>query len=282
MTRRTATAFPALATAALLLSLSAGLATAQALNGSGINDCVIEPRSVIKLGSADEGVIEAIAVDRGDLVRKGQVVARLESEIEILALEAARMRANRDVELRSGRARLSYRAGEAKRAQELFRKKIVSTKVRDEAAIEKKLAQYGVKAAELDNGMAKIELKNAEMRLARRTIHSPVDGIVVERAMAPGEYAHEQATVMTIAQVDPLHVEVFVPIADYGRIAVGNEAKVMPEAPVGGTYTARVTVVDRVFDTASGTFGVRLELPNPALKLPAGLKCRVRFSLGER
>ena len=50
-----------------------------------------------------------------------------------------------------------------------------------------------------------------------------------------------------------------------------------PEAPLTGEYTAKVTVVDRVVDAASGTFGVRLELPNHDLKLPAGLKCSVRF-----
>jgi multidrug efflux pump subunit AcrA (membrane-fusion protein) len=52
---------------------------------------------------------------------------------------------------------------------------------------------------------------------------------------------------------------------------------VSPEEPVGGEYPATVTVVDRVVDAASGTFGVRLELPNPDRALSAGLKCRVRF-----
>jgi len=42
-------------------------------------------------------------------------------------------------------------------------------------------------------------------------------------------------------------------------------------------YGAKVTVVDRVVDAASGTFGVRLELPNPNYRLPAGLKCKVPF-----
>lgn len=54
-------------------------------------------------------------------------------------------------------------------------------------------------------------------------------------------------------------------------------AQIMPEAPVNGAYEARVTVVDRVVDAASGTFGVRLELPNPGYKLPAVLKCKARF-----
>ena len=80
---------------------------------------------------------------------------------------------------------------------------------------------------------------------------------------------------MKLAQLDPLRVEVFVPISMLGRIRVGMQAEVMPEEPVKGTFKARVIVVDRVADAASGTFGVRLELPNPGYRLPAGLKCKV-------
>jgi len=55
-------------------------------------------------------------------------------------------------------------------------------------------------------------------------------------------------------------------------------AEVYPEDPVGGRYDATVDVVDRVFDAASGTIGVRLNLRNPDYALPAGLKCQVRFA----
>ena len=61
------------------------------------------------------------------------------------------------------------------------------------------------------------------------------------------------------------------------KLSVGSVAHVKPEAPVPGEYAAKVTVVDRVVDAASGTFGVRRELSNHDLKLPAGLKCNVRF-----
>jgi hypothetical protein len=52
---------------------------------------------------------------------------------------------------------------------------------------------------------------------------------------------------------------------------------VIPEQPIGGRYSATVKVVDRVIDAASGTFGVRLELPNRQRAIPAGARCRVRF-----
>ena len=109
-------------------------------------------------------------------------------------------------------------------------------------------------------------------------VRSPVDGVVVERLLMPGEYRNEQSPIITLAQVNPLRVEVFIPTALYGQVYVGQAAEVSPEAPVGGMHPATVAVVDRVLDAASGTFGVRLELPNPELRLPAGIRCKVAFS----
>jgi len=82
---------------------------------------------------------------------------------------------------------------------------------------------------------------------------------------------------MTIAQIDPLNVEVFVPVALYATIKVGTEATVIGEAPVGGRYIAKVEVIDPLMDARSGTFGIRLLLPNPDNKIPAGLRCKVEF-----
>ena len=92
-----------------------------------------------------------------------------------------------------------------------------------------------------------------------------------------GEYAFDQAHLLTVSQIDPLRVEVYVPLSQFGRIHPGMTAEVQPEEPVGGKYTATVTVVDQVFDAASGTIGVRLDLPNPGHALSAGLKCQVHF-----
>jgi membrane fusion protein, multidrug efflux system len=54
---------------------------------------------------------------------------------------------------------------------------------------------------------------------------------------------------------------------------------VRPNQPIGGSYNAVVSIVDAVFDAASGTFGVRLNLPNPDYRLPGGLRCHVDFNV---
>lgn len=240
-------------------------------------DCVIEPRHKIELGSSEEGIISQINVDRGDVVKKGEVVAELESSLQRLAVEHARLRAESDVEIRSSQARLDFRQTELARANQLHSKNILPEKTRDEVLIEQQLAALALESAKLEHRMAQVELKQAKAQLERRRIRSPVDGVVVELTMSFGEYAFEQTPLMTIATIDPLSVEVFVPVSEFKGVAVGMDAEVWMEAPIDGTYRAVVTVVDRVFDSASRTFGVRLELPNPNFKLPAGLNCRVRF-----
>jgi membrane fusion protein (multidrug efflux system) len=113
--------------------------------------------------------------------------------------------------------------------------------------------------------------------LRQRSITSPIDGVIVERNLGGGEYAYEQAPITTVSQIDPLNVEVYVPVALFGNIPVGSLALVRPEEPIGGYHTATVDVVDQVFDARSGTFGVRLKLPNPDGLIPGGLRCKLQF-----
>ena len=90
---------------------------------------------------------------------------------------------------------------------------------------------------------------------------------------SPGEYRNDQSPILTLAEIDPLRVEVFVPTLFHGQIKLGSVATVTPEPPIEGQFAATTTVVDRVMDAASGTFGVRLRLPNPNFALPSGVRC---------
>lgn len=67
------------------------------------------------------------------------------------------------------------------------------------------------------------------------------------------------------------------PVTLLGKIKTGQLASVMPESPVDGKYQAEVKIVDPILDAASGTFRIRLEVPNDDYKLTSGLRCRVRF-----
>lgn len=122
-----------------------------------------------------------------------------------------------------------------------------------------------------------LEMQRAAALLTQRTIVSPIDGYVIKRIMAPGENVFEQAKIMKIAQIDPLSVEVYLPIAVFPMIKQGMTAEVRPSQPAGTVHTASVSVIDKVLDAASDTFGVRLVLANPKHEMPAGVNCTVTF-----
>jgi RND family efflux transporter MFP subunit len=218
-----------------------------------------------------------VLVDRGDMVKKGDVVARLESGVEEAAVSLAKTRAENDATVRSSTAKLEFQLRKEERAKQLRKSDSVSVAVADEAETGARVAEQELDEARVNLALAKLELARAGEVLRQRSIRSPIDGVVVSRALGPGEYAFDQAHLLILSQIDPLNVEVYVPLSQFGKIRVGASAEVYPEEPVGGRYAATVTVVDRVFDAASGTIGIRLELPNPKSALPSGLKCRVGF-----
>jgi RND family efflux transporter MFP subunit len=242
-------------------------------------DCLIEARQSIELRSSVEGVIDSIRVQRGQLVKKGELVATLDSGTERAALAVARSRASMEGDIKQAEARVELTRKKWERAAELQKKNFVSANARDEAEGDYRLAKEQLRSALENQRLAQLDVKRAEQVVDQRLIRSPVNGVVVEVLLRPGELmsSNQKNPIMKLVEVDPLNVELVLPVSRFGSIKTGQPAEVFPEQPVGGQYSAKVEVVDPVVDAASGTFGVRLRLPNPGNRIPAGVKCRARF-----
>ena len=210
---------------------------------------LVEPWETVSVSTPVPGILETVSVERGSWVKPGMVIAQLKSGVERAGVALAQ-------------ARVDFSTRKLARHETLYEKKLVSIHERDEQETELKLAM--------------MELKVAQERLNLLTIKSTIAGVVVDCIGAAGEYVGEQPF-MTIAQINPLRVEVIAPAPLYGFIHVGDTAEVQIEAPVNERFSAKVVIVDKVMDAASGTFGIRLKLSNKALKLPAGLQCKVFF-----
>jgi RND family efflux transporter MFP subunit len=239
-------------------------------------DCVIEPSEIVDVGSAVPGVIETMRVDRSDLVNKGMIIAKLESGTERASVELAKTRAELTTSIELRRANAGYNRRKQSRNRELFQKAIISKNDMDLAKTETHIAQLQVRQEKDNQLIAGLEWQRTREVLKRRTIHSPIDGVVMERFKSVGEYVKD-TPVVRVAQLDPLHVEVIMPVDLLGRIHHGMRAEVTIDVPGQAKQVATVTRVDRVSDAASGTFGVQLLLPNPDYQIPSGLRCRLAF-----
>ncbi len=239
-------------------------------------DCVVEPHMVVDLSTQIDSIVATMHVERGDLVVKNQILVTLDSGVEQAAVESARARAAAGAGIRAGEVSVAFAERREERVQTLYQENAVSSDQADEAATDTRLAQSQLDQAEEASRLAQLEFHRAEEILRRHTIRSPIDGVVVQRYLSPGESVRFQP-MLRLAQIDPLRVEVIVPVSVFGKIRVGQRAIIQPESPMVGNYPAEVAIVDRVADAASGTFRVALDLPNPDYRLPSGLKCMVQF-----
>ncbi len=250
-----------------------GTATAEE---SSLLDCLIQPNRVVDLASPVPGVISELLADRSDFLKAGDVAARLESSVEQATVVLARARAEIDSEVQANSVNLAYDQRRKERIQALYDKKTVSIELKDEADRGQSLSRWRLQQAHDLKEVRALELARAEEQLEQKTVRTPIDGYVLKHFKEIGEYVEDQP-IMRVAQLDPLSVEVVVPLEMRHQIRLGMRALVYPQSPGAEPVEARVTVIDAVADAATGTFGVQLTLPNPDNNILSGVKCALNF-----
>ncbi len=242
-------------------------------------DCMIEPWEKISVRSPVIGRIDAIHAERADAIKVGDLLVELDADLAKAELDVATKRADMTASIRALKARHLLGTKRGERAKELFSRNALALDAKDEILTEKEISNFDVLDALDQHSLAILQLARERARYAQRRIRSPIDGIVANRLMSVGQVVDEE-TVLEIAQIDPLRVEVILPAIEFGNIRRGMKAAVIPEIPGDEVVVATVLLVDKIIDSASGTFGVELELPNSNHEIPGGLRCRVQFMDG--
>lgn len=260
--------------AAAVLALGA---SAAALAGEGPFDCLIEPYRTAEVRSPVTGVIDKLYVTRGSMVKQGAPLVRLDSSVETAALELAAFKEQTNGPLQSAESKLLHAESKRKRKADLAESNFASAQDREDAEADEAQARADLLTAKENKQLARLERDYAAAQLNLRSIRSPFDGVVVDQAMNIGDLAQpgEATYILKLAETDVLRVKAILPLALYPRVHIGQQADVVPEKPMEGHYPATLSVVDRVIDAASGTFQIRMDLPNPKGALPGGLKCTV-------
>lgn len=263
---------------ASLLVLACGHAAAApggARSGE-ILGCLLTPAAEAEVGSPVVGILEQVLVDRGDSVKKGQVLARLLDDVERAAVSAAAQRFENRADVAAAKAAWEFAQKKAERAEELLAQNFISSQARDQAVSEARIAAMRYAQSQEQRVVAREDLAVANAQLRQRSITAPFSGVVVERYLQPGARV-EDKPVLKLVQLDPLHAEVVLPASRFGSLKIGQNARLSPELQGSGALAAKISRVDAVIDAASNTFRIRLSLPNPGNRIPSGLRCQVDF-----
>jgi RND family efflux transporter MFP subunit len=260
----------------ILAVLASGVVAAADARAGMLADapCQVTSSERSELASQAPGVLAEILVDRGDHVQKGQVVARLHREVEQAQLVLAQARAGADSGLRVRRVKLALAERTLARNQDLLAKKFISEQDIDQLRSDREIAALDVATAVEALTQARAELQAAQAALAIREIRSPIDGVVTERGLNPGERVGEKP-VMVIERLDRLYADVALPSSLLPQVRAGTRATLSFNLPGLPPRNAEAALVDPAVDAKSDMFSVRFVLNNADLRVPAGIKCRI-------
>jgi RND family efflux transporter MFP subunit len=235
--------------------------------------CLVKPKQVVQLGSSVFGVLAELKVERADVVARGQVLGKLDTTIEEAQLALDQLKAQNTAPLRAAQADLAWNQRELARRQKLAENMWSKANDIDESRTKVAQDEIAIDKAQDERKIAELEAAKSQAHYNLKLIRSPFDGVVTEVKLQPGEYIYETTPVLTLAQVDPLIVDLVLPGKLYGSVRLGENVELRLMFPVDKTVRSKIEIVDPIIDAASDTFRVRLALANPGNAIPAGIRC---------
>jgi len=221
----------------------------------------LRPLASADVGAKTLGYLDAVLADRGDKVRKGQILALVRPSDLPDQLAAARGT------LASAQAGAALARTSFDRAKALAPTAVVSQQ-------ELQQAQGGLAAAEAAEEGARAQIAALAVRLGETRIESPLSGVVAQRRLDPGTLVGPTAgtgAIMTVVRVDTLRVFVTINEHDLRGVGVGNTAHVEVDALPGRRFGGKVVRLAPTFDPTTRTLEAEVQIDNSSGELRPGM-----------
>jgi HlyD family secretion protein len=260
----------------------------------------LQPLVTVEVGAQVSGQIDDVLVDFGSRVTKGQILAKIDPQTQNQRLSSARAELDAsnqavksaEANLEQAKANLAVAQADYNRTKALFDQKIVAQSAL-ETAEAKLLSQRAtitvqtasVRSAEARREQTKATVRQAEIDLSRTTIYSPIDGVVVDRQVDPGQTVASSLSapvLFNIAQdLSKLELKIMVDEADIGQVAAGQQVNFTVDAFPNDRFRGEITQVRKQPETAQNVvaYVVIAQADNPDEKLLPGMTVNAEIVL---
>lgn len=229
-----------------------------------------QPSREVVLTAPVDGLLLEIGVEEDEAVSARQVVAQMDDRVEQARIDVAATIAKSEARIRSAEAGVRLAELELVRVQQMQRGAAANDMEVETAKARLDQARADLDLAQMDQAQAQatLKLEQAQAELLRLT--APFEGVLIDRDVEPGASLRVADPVARIVQLDPLEVDLPLPVALYDQMQVGRSYRLMAGPPVGGELVAELTRIRPEVDPASDTARFRFEIDNPGQRMPAG------------
>ena len=236
-------------------------------------EAITRPSQDVVLSFVRPGQVAEVLVKEGDTVKTGQVLMRLDDKAEQVQMEQLKAQAEDRTRLLAAEAQLAQRRVDLKKT-EAARKEGAATELEVEhARLDVTIAELSLKLAEFEKTQAQMKYREAAVQIERMRITSPINGVVERLLVEPGESVEAAEKIAQVVQIDPLWVDVPVPLDEARSLTKGASNALVEfdsdDPARRSTVAGKIIHIAAVADSASKTLTVRVECPNPS-KRPAG------------
>ncbi|MGH9310555.1 MAG: efflux RND transporter periplasmic adaptor subunit [Vicinamibacterales bacterium] len=229
------------------------------------------------------GRLQSVNVKLGDTVRRGQILAKIEDlEIQQQVRQAEASFQVSQATIRQREADLKLAKSNLDRNKSLLDRQLLPVQTYEDTD-----ARYQAALAQLD--LAKAQFEQASSRLAElkitlgnTSIPSPVDGFVGKRFLDPGSFAGTNTPVASVVDIRTVRLVANLVEKDASRVEAGTPGQVEVDAFPGETFSGKVSRVAPVFDPATRTAEMEIEVANPGFRLKPGMYARVNLTVDTR
>jgi HlyD family secretion protein len=260
----------------------------------------LEPEEVVAVGAQVTGRVEALGADPGDptrpirwgsVVKKGMVLVRVDDTFHQGQVRTAQAELSKSLaELVQKKALLTKAAGDRERAEMLLPKLAVSVADHDHAQASYKVALAAVDVSKAQVQAAEVALAMAKAKLAHTTITSPVDGVIIDQRVVPGQMVSAEAPPLFLIATNLSRMEVWATLtdADAGKIQTGQSVQFTVDGLQGTVYQGSVKALGKFTSRLSpgnhppGTSTVLVSVDNTDGKFLPCLTARLSFTVKDQ
>ena len=235
-------------------------------------EAITKPSQEVKLGFVHPGILYKLLVKEGQAVKEGDLLVQQDDTAEQAQLEQLKEAAEDLTRVKAAQAQLEQKKVDQIKMEQAFKKGASTELEVQHAKLDVIIAGFQLDVENFQRKQDALKQRELQLQIDRMRIKSPVTGLVEEILVREGESSDALAKVVRVVKIDPLWVDVPMPLSQTTKLQIGAELNVQ----LGGTMVkGKVIFLAAVAESASSTRLVRLEVPNPSGR-PAGERVEIK------